>query len=281
MAPQRCSPAIRRGLPVAISHSHECKTNMLSANSRENMVTWSRLAWIEVISKYRKTILGPFWITLSTGVTIVFLGLLYGKILGFDIEKFLPYLAIGLILWGFVAAILQEAPLLFIANRNVILNMPIAVEYLVVKMIVKNIFVMLHNFVLVALLALFYPLQIGLSLLGAILGLLLGVAFSYFLTIVLAMLGARFRDVAQTITALLGMVFMATPIIWYPHMLGKYQFIVEFNPIYHFIEVVRAALIDNAFAISHLLTLAAMTLAAYLVATVALRRYRKTLVFWI
>ena len=123
---------------------------------------WSRLAWFEILSKYRKTFLGPFWLTLSMGITIGFLGVFYSKILGQDLKTFIPYLAVGLVIWGFLSSMVQEAPQVFTSNRHIILNMPVRVENIVLRMVVRTFFVMLHNAVILLPIGVFFRLKFGL-----------------------------------------------------------------------------------------------------------------------
>ena len=65
---------------------------------------WPLLGWQDIKQRYRRSAIGPFWITLSYGTLILGMGLLYGKLLQQDMSEYLPYLAVG-----FVAGALNRA----------------------------------------------------------------------------------------------------------------------------------------------------------------------------
>lgn len=61
-------------------------------NARE---LWLHLGWQDIKQRYRRSLLGPLWITIATGVTAVAMGLLYGELFHMDIKSFLPYVTLG------------------------------------------------------------------------------------------------------------------------------------------------------------------------------------------
>ncbi len=242
---------------------------------------WSRLAWFEILSKYRKTFLGPFWLTLSMGITIGFLGVFYSKILGQDLKTFIPYLAVGLVVWGFLSSMVQEAPQVFTSNRYIILNMPVRVENIVLRMVVRTFFVMLHNAVILLPIGVFFPFEVRPAMLLAFPGLFFALLFCYSLALIFGLAGARFRDVGPTVSTLMGMLFLVTPIIWYPSQMQNIQFLVDFNPFYHLIEAVRSPLIPGEVNVRSLGISGLMAIALFVFSFFALKRYRYRLVFWI
>lgn len=242
------------------------------------VLQWSSLAWFDVLSKYRKTVLGPFWITISMGVSVAVLGGVYSRILGQDLSFFVPYLAIGLVGWGFMNSVLQEAPLTFPSSRHVILNMPVAVENIVLRMVLRNFIVMLHNAIILVPVALLFDISFGAPTLIALLGLFFWLVFVYSSAVMLGLLGARFRDVGPTVSAIMGMLFLVTPIIW---KADQMQFIADLNPFYYLLECVRGPLLLQVVDPKAIQYSALIALVSSLLAFWCLRRYRRKVVFWI
>src|SRR5690606_14975042 len=56
---------------------------------------------------------------------------------------------------------------------------------------------------------------------------------------------ARYRDLAQIIGSALQVIFYLTPIIWMPALLTgrRSLYLLDWNPLYHLIEIVRAPLL--------------------------------------
>ena len=71
------------------------------------------MGWYDVRQHYRRSVLGPFWLTLSMGIMVGALGFLYGGLFGHSMQDYLPYLALGLIFWGFMASFMTEGCTVF------------------------------------------------------------------------------------------------------------------------------------------------------------------------
>ena len=48
------------------------------SSALERWRLWSLLGWLDIRQRYARSALGPFWITLSMGVMVGSLGLVYG-----------------------------------------------------------------------------------------------------------------------------------------------------------------------------------------------------------
>ena len=67
------------------------------------------LGWNDIRQRYRRSVLGPFWITISMAVFITLLGEIYSHIFKIELKTYLPYLSLGYIIWGFVATTTSES----------------------------------------------------------------------------------------------------------------------------------------------------------------------------
>ena len=79
---------------------------------------WVVLGWNDIRQRYRRSVLGPFWITLSMGIFILMLGIIYSRLFHTPIGTYLPFLSVGYIIWGFISSVTNEAALLFTRARN-------------------------------------------------------------------------------------------------------------------------------------------------------------------
>src|SRR3712207_563712 len=69
---------------------------------------WVTLGWQDIRQRYRRSMLGPFWLTISMGILIGVVGVLYAALFRQDISVYLPYLAAGLMTWGLISTILLD-----------------------------------------------------------------------------------------------------------------------------------------------------------------------------
>ena len=81
---------------------------------------WLRLAWLDVVQRYRRSLLGPLWVTITMSVTIGGIGIVFGNLFGAKPEEYLPYLATGIILWTFYTSLVMEGANVFVSSDNLI-----------------------------------------------------------------------------------------------------------------------------------------------------------------
>src|SRR3982074_1846473 len=166
---------VRNDLAVPNSNAHRPMT----AGGRDlcdglaNWRLWSMLGWNDIHQRYRRSALGPFWITISMAIFIVLLGLIYSKLLHQDIAVFRPYIAMGLITWGFISGTTTEACSAFIENAGIIRQIRLPYSIYAMRMIWRSFMVFLHTVVLIVPIALFFRMPLGFSSLLALPGLLL------------------------------------------------------------------------------------------------------------
>ena len=101
------------------------------------------------------------------------------------------------------------------------------------------------------------------------------------LSLLLGLLSARYRDIPQIITSLAQLLFFITPIFWRPEMLSTNRWIADWNPIFHLIELVRAPLLGNPVPATSWLVALAVTLSGWLFALAFFARYRARIAYWL
>jgi ABC-type polysaccharide/polyol phosphate export permease len=69
---------------------------------------WSAMAMQDIKMQYRGSLLGPFWLTISTVVMIAAMGLIYARMFHMEINRYLPFLTVGLVIWNFVSTVITE-----------------------------------------------------------------------------------------------------------------------------------------------------------------------------
>ncbi len=221
-----------------------------------------RLGWLDIKLRYRGSMLGPFWLTLSTAVMIGALGGLYAGLFHMDMHDYLPFLTLSLMLWSFLATLVADGCMCFTASEQLILSirMPLSVHAL--RVLVRNLLILSHNVVVVVAVYLIFSVRPGVVVpLLAIPGLLLWMLDAFALTLLLGAIGARFRDIPPIVASVVQIAFFVTPIIWKPEQLGARAWTLPFNPFFALIEIVRAPLLgDLPSAMTWLMTFVYSTL---------------------
>lgn len=249
---------------------------------------WLQLGWQDIKQRYRRSTLGPLWITIATGVMSLALGLLYSMLFQIDVAEFLPHVTVGFIVWGFISGCIKDGANVFIENEGLIKQLPSALSVHVYRLVWRQLLFLAHNMVIWLLLVLIFRIHLGWNALLFIPGLLLLVVNGAWVTMFFGMVATRFRDVAPLLEALVQLLFYVTPIVWTTQTLkeqggevAQRALLAEINPLYHYLEIVRAPLIGQEVAGYHWVVVLACTVVGVLVTLLAMRQWRFRVPYWV
>jgi lipopolysaccharide transport system permease protein len=242
---------------------------------------WGIMGWDDIRQRYRRSVLGPFWITLSMGVFILLLGVIYSRLFHMQIETYLPYLAVGFILWGFMSAAVNDSCIAFTDTARIIKQIKLPYSVYILRVVWRNFIIFLHTIVIYIPIAIVFKIEPKLSMLLVIPGLILAVVNLIWLTTVVAILSTRFRDIQPIVGTVIQLGMFATPIMWPISSLGDARIVAEINPIYHLIEVTRAPLIGEVPGQLSWLVAIGMAVVGSGLAIALMVRAARRIVFWI
>jgi ABC-type polysaccharide/polyol phosphate export permease len=203
--------------------------------------------WQDIRQRYRRSSLGPFWLTISMGILICALGVVFGALFDSPVQQFLPFLTIGLILWSLITSILNEGCTGFTAAEAMIKQVSLPLFTHILRLIWRNLIIFGHNMIIFPLVLIFFWSPLSATALLAIPGTLLLTVNLSWIALLLGVFCTRYRDVPQIIVNLLQVSFYLTPIIWMPEMMPKRagMLLLNANPFYHLIEIVRSPLLGG------------------------------------
>jgi lipopolysaccharide transport system permease protein len=242
---------------------------------------WIRLGWNDILYRYRRSTLGPFWSTANMAITAIALGLIYSQIFNLPARQLMPYICAGLIVWGFINSIMIDAGNLFSGSESYIKQVRLPYSLYMCRFVFGKILVFLHDFPIYIALVLYFQAWPGWVALYAIPGFLLLVVNGAFVSLTIGMFSARFRDIPRIIASLAQVVFLITPIIWTPDLLGPRAYLAHGNPLFHLIEIVRAPLLGQLPGATTVAVVIAITAINLLVAAFIFLRYRARIAYWI
>ncbi len=242
---------------------------------------WVRLGWHDILYRYRRSLLGPFWFTANTAITIVALGIVYSQILKMPVRELMPYVCVGLLIWGFISAILQGAGEVFSGAESYIKQVRLPYLLYVFRFIWSRIVVFAHDFPIFVVVMVYFGKWPGAVALAAIPGFLLLAFNGALATVSLGMASARFRDVPRIIASLLQIAFLVTPILWTPDMLGSQIYLAYGNPFFHLIEIVRRPLLGELPSIETVWVSLLVTVLNLTLTMILFSRYRARIAYWL
>ena len=243
---------------------------------------WSLLGWLEIRQRYSRSKLGPFWLTISMGVLVATMGVVYGSLFGQKIGDYLPMVAIGIVVWGLFSGIVNEGANAYIVSGHYIRQVHTPRLIYVLQAVWRNLAIFGHNFIIVVLVLLIFGVRRWELLPLFLPGLLLFVLNAAWMATFFSLFSARFRDFPQIIAALLQVAFYVTPILFSGSMLSsKHHWIVEFNPLAYLVDVVREPLLGRQPPLSTWALMMGMALLGWTASLLFTGRYHKRIPYWV
>jgi lipopolysaccharide transport system permease protein len=242
---------------------------------------WAYMALQDIRLRYRRSMIGPWWVTISTGVMVMMLGFLWSHIFGTDLENYLPFFAVGFVLWGWMSGQVTDAAGGFFQFGGVIKQVKLPLPIFVLRLNVRQCIVLLHNSIIIALVLLMIGKGFTLMSLMAIPNLILIQLNLTLLSIVISIFCTRYQDMTQVVNVGTQIVFFFTPILWQVETLKNRTYLAEMNPVYHWIEMVRAPLLGHMPTLNNYLWSTASLVLLLGLAAYYLGRYRSRIAFWI
>ena len=246
---------------------------------------WLNLGWNDIRARYRRTVLGPFWTSLSTATLVAALGFVNSILWRIPIATYLPFFCAGYISWLLFLTILTESGPSIITAESVIRAIRIPYSVFIFRLLTRNLIVFGHNLAVFVLVALIFRSPLTANTLLLPVGLALAVVNYAWISLLLAVICARFRDVIQLVTNLSTILFFVTPIFWKPEQLNAVptaRFVLaDANFVYHLVEVIRAPLLGQMPPTLSYLYLCTTAVIGFIVTTLVLRPFYDRIAYWL
>ncbi len=242
---------------------------------------WAKLGWWDFKGQTRRTLLGPLWSVLGTGITVAVLGYVYGAVLDLESAQAFPYIAGGLVIWFFISGCINGGLSTYMSARGVIEERSLPISFSVYRFVFRYAVELIVKFSVFAVAAAAVALPVNANMLLAIPGVLILLVNGLWVVLVFAPLGARFRDVAQIVSPLMLIAFLASPVLWPEGMLGSSSFIAKYNPFAHFLAIVRDPLMGSAPSATSVTLTLAFAVTGWILAVVVHCMTKDRIVYWL
>jgi ABC-type polysaccharide/polyol phosphate export permease len=252
------------------------------ARSRKFASLIHLLGWQDMRHRYRRSLLGPFWLVASTAALITAIALLFGPMSSIPASQYVPYVAAGMIVWNLIVSMFTESCQAFISEATMIRQTSAPLFTYVARVAWRNTLFFAHNLVI-------YPVALwltgGHSNMNAFLavpGFLLVMINLSWIGLVLGILAARYRDLPRTIDSVIPVMMFLTPIWWMPaQAAGVIAKIFTWNPFYWLIDLIRLPLMGGIPPGKVWIAAALVALIGWGIALITFARSRDRIVYWL
>ncbi len=242
---------------------------------------WFYQAYHEISAKYKRTALGSLWIVGSMVFMSVAFSIVTGAVFGQNLKDTLPYVMGGIMAFNLVSIVLTECPEVYISNSGIISNHAYPFTYYTLESTTKNFMVFAHNLVVFEII-LAACQRLAIPHWSILIALPMVYVNLFTWGSLSSMMSARFRDMRFLLPFLTTVVMFCTPIMFrVEQFTGPKKLIVDLNPIYPFIEMIRSPLLGHTMALQYWATAGGITLLGAFLWLIFFSTFRNRISFWV
>jgi ABC-type polysaccharide/polyol phosphate export permease len=236
--------------------------DLVAAWKRRQLAVY--FAWSETIARYRRSTLGPIWLVLGTAVGVTGMGFIWSILLNQDMKSFIPSITVGLVVWQFISGVVTESAGMFVKNSTMLVNIRMPVYLITFQAFGRHLINLLHNLVVVLAVFIIFPHYNSWTSLLALPGLVIVSINLIAIMQLVGIIGARYRDLEPLILAFFPILFFLSPVIYRADKLGTAEVIMAFNPIAHYIRVIRDPMLGVVPSLENYVVVLVMTVVTVL-----------------
>jgi len=203
------------------------------------------LAWREVKVRYKQAALGAAWAIIQPLFTMIIFTLFFGRLAGVPSEG-IPYPLFSfcaLVPWTYFAGTLSLAGNSLVSNANLVTKVYFPRVLLPAATVLSGLLDFLIGSAFLVIMMFYYRVKPGWQLLLVPVFVLSMMLLALGISMLLAALNVRYRDVKYALPFIIQIWLFVTPIIYPVTFLpAKYQKILALNPMAGIVEGVRACL---------------------------------------
>ena len=200
----------------------------------------------DFIVKYRRSVLGIFWSVLNPLLMMIVISAVFSYLFRFDIEHYPVYYLTGYIMFTMFSSSTSSAINSIIGASELIKKMYLPKYLFPVEKCLFEFINISVSFVALMIVLIWFRVPITISWLMIPLPFLSILLFSIGISFILSSLNVYFRDIGHLYSIVTMVLMYATPVIYPVSILPpKIMAIMNYNPLYHFIDYFRVLVIDG------------------------------------
>ena len=244
--------------------------------------SWWFLSRQAIKISYRRTVLGPIWLSIQQLVFVAGISIVYSQLFKVETNKIMPLAAFGFAIWSLLTSCITGAATSFIQNSQSIKTSTVPMSFYLFSSVSQYFLTFLHSAVVLVPLAFIVgttPRLFSLITIPVALGFV--ILNGFFLGLWLGPLSARYRDIPVSIPIIMQLVMFLSPIFWSPALLGDRDWIINYNPLAWMIETFRSPILGGEIRLDLWVRLAILTLCNLVLGITTLQRVKDKISYWV
>jgi len=249
----------------------------------KNYQFWITFGNNDIKSKYRRTKLGQWWITLSVAIFIFVVGGIFGTTFYSEYEFYLVYLSIGYISWLFMQECINVGSSILTQAKPFLLQKNWPKSIFILRLIYREMLILLHHILLLPIIFIWLGFLPGINnIIISLCGLIFTIFTAFWVVLFVSIIGIRYRDFPKLIQSLMRMAFFTTPIIWIDRNIGKFgEIVIIYNPFVYFLKIIRDPLLGHGFPSDAWIVAIIISIFCILISLITLSITKDKLNYWL
>lgn len=245
---------------------------------------WLVLGFKEVNAQYQRALIGPLWLTVHAAVWIAAVTYIFAVVIGFDTEiaRYSVYVASGIVMFNFITNIVTGGSEVFIKSRIMIHSHPNPLLIHPMRLAASSAYQLALQIPVVLAVFILFGVSVSETVWLAVPGIAANLAVAINVSLLFALAGARFGDFRFITLAGMRLALFVTPVFWPADRLGdSARWIVDLNPLSHFIAIVRDPLLGEPAALLSWAVVGGWFLVTFLIAGAWFVATRRSIAMWV
>ncbi|WP_089697858.1 ABC transporter permease [Candidatus Pelagibacter communis] len=240
------------------------------------------LAYYEILQRYKRSIIGQFWITITTGVITFGISIIFSTIFNADLKFYLVYVTMNFVIWILIRDICIESTNAFIESTYLILNNKWNLFIFTNKIVFRNLIAFSHNLLLVTVAVIYAKLSFNVfHLIMYFISIVILIIFLMSLSMIVCIISTRFRDLKMIIENSFQLIFFITPIMWTADLMKDRSYIIDYNPIAMIISLINNTIMKNNLDLVKLMYLIILTFISWILTYYLYKKKSDRVAFWL
>lgn len=196
--------------------------------------------------RYNRSILGVGWSLITPLLQLLVFYFVFDLILTLNISNYSLFVIVGVLPWTWFQATLFQASNCITNSRELINQPGFTPEIMPIVAVTCNLINLLLTFPFLILILIFSDISLSFSIFLVPLILLVQFVFTLSLAYLIAAVNVIFRDTEQILVVLTQLWFFLSPVFYDVDIIPlKYRYIYNLNPLVHFFNAYRAAIMQR------------------------------------
>ena len=243
---------------------------------------WVLLGTKDITQRYRRSTLGQFWITVSIGVMVAGLGIIYSALFNQPMATYVPFVAAGFVTWFLISGIITDGCTAFLDAGEYPKQLTLPLSAYILRQLFKNLLIFAHNLIIVPLVWLIFFVPVSWHCLLLLPGILLITLNGYWMILLLGTISARFRDLPLIVSTAMQVIFFITPVMFHLEQTpDNLRSLLNLSPFAALLAVARDPLLGLVPSAQDYAVVVGMILLGWCVTIPFFGKYRGRIAYWL